>query len=68
MRLFGKTIGEYLRFSAGVVALVVVVGVARLALSLAGAPVSTTKFVSVSTMSLLGVVYFGVRTHTSTPA
>lgn len=65
MRLFGKTIGEYLRFSAGVVALVVVVGVARLALSLAGAPVSTTKFVSVSTMSLLGVVYFGVRTHTS---
>lgn len=65
MRLFGKTIGEYLRFSAGVVALVVVVGVARLALSLAGAPVSTTKFVSVSIMSLLGVVYFGVRTHTS---
>jgi hypothetical protein len=65
MRLFGRTLGEYLRFSAGIVALVVVVGVARLALSLAGAPVSTTKFVSVSTMSLLGVVYFGVRTHTS---
>ena len=27
MRLFGKPIGEYLRFAAGVVALVVVVGV-----------------------------------------
>jgi hypothetical protein len=65
MRIFGKTIGEYLRFAAGVIALVVVVGAARLALSLAGVPVSAAKFVSVTTMALLGVVYFGVRTHTS---
>jgi hypothetical protein len=65
MRIFGKTIGEYLRLAAGVIALVVVVGVARLALSLAGVPVSAIKFVSVTTMALLGVVYFGVRTHTS---
>lgn len=64
MRLFGKTISEYLRFAAGVVALVVAVGVARLALSMAGVPVSSVKFLSVTTMSLLGVVYFGVRTHT----
>jgi hypothetical protein len=65
MRIFGKTIGEYLRFAAGVLALVVIVGVARLVLSLAGTPVSATKFVSVTAMALLGVVYFGVRTHTS---
>jgi hypothetical protein len=65
MRLFGKTIGEYLRFASGVVALVVVVGVARLALSLAGVPVSATKFLSVTTMSLLGVVYLAVSTYTS---
>ena len=65
MRIFGKTAGQYLRFAAGVMALVVVVGVARLALSLAGVPVPVTKLFSVTTMSLLGVVYFGVRTHTS---
>jgi len=65
MRIFGKTFGDYLRFAAGIVALVVVVGVARLALSLAGVPVSSAKFVSVTTMALLGVVYFGVKTHTS---
>jgi len=65
MRIFGKTVGDYLRFAAGVVALVVVVGVARLALDLGGVPVSSVRFVSVTTMALLGVVYLGVRTHTS---
>jgi hypothetical protein len=65
MRIFGKTIGEYLRFATGIVALVVVVGVTRLALSMAGLPVSTVRFVSVTTMALVGVVYFGVRVHTS---
>jgi hypothetical protein len=65
MRIFGKTLGDYLGFAAGTVALVVVVGVARLALSMAGVPVSAVKYVSVTTMALLGVVYLGVRTHTS---
>ena len=65
MRIFGKTFGDYLRFAAGVVALVVVVGVARLALSLAGVPVSAAKFFSVTTMALLGALYLGVKTHTS---
>jgi hypothetical protein len=65
MRIFGRTFGDYLRFATGIVALVVVVGVARLVLSMAGVPVPAVKFVSVTTMALLGVVYFGVRTHTS---
>jgi hypothetical protein len=65
MRIFGKTFSEYLRFAAGVVALVVVVGVARLVLSLAGVPVSAAKFLSVTTMALLGALYLGVKTHTS---
>src|SRR5262245_35967425 len=65
MRIFGKTVGEYLRFAMGVVVPVVVVGVVRLALSLAGAPVSAAKFFSVTTAALLGVVYLGVKTHTS---
>jgi hypothetical protein len=65
MRIFGKTLGEYVRFAWVVMALVVVVGVARLALSLAGLPVSGVKYFSVTTMALLGVLYLGVKTHTS---
>jgi len=65
MRIFRKTAGEYLRFAAGIIALVALVGVARLALSMAGAPVSVVKLFSVTGVALLGIVYFGVRTHTS---
>jgi hypothetical protein len=65
MRIFGKTAGEYLRFAAGVIALLVLVGLARLVLSLADVPVSVVKFVSVNAVALLGIVYLGARTHTS---
>lgn len=65
MRIFGRTAGEYVRFAAGIIVLAVLVGLARLALSMAGAPVSVVRFVSVSAVALLGVVYFGVRTHTA---
>jgi hypothetical protein len=65
MRIFGKTAGEYLRFAAGILSLAVLVGAARLVLSLAGAPVSVVKFVSVTAVILLGIVSYGVRTHTS---
>ena len=43
MRIFGKTMGEYLRFAAVILALVVVVGVARLALDLAGVPAAVVR-------------------------
>jgi hypothetical protein len=66
MRIFGKSFGEYLRFAAIVMALVAVVGFARLLLSLAGVPVvAAARFFSVSTTALLGCLYFGVATHTS---
>jgi hypothetical protein len=65
MRIFGKTSVEYVRFAAGILALAVLVGAVRLVLSLAGAPVSVVKFFSVTAVILLGVVYYGVRTHTS---
>jgi hypothetical protein len=65
MRIFGKTIGDYLRFAAPVLAVVAGVGVVRLALSMGGLPVDRVKFVSVTTMALLGAVYLAVRTHTS---
>jgi hypothetical protein len=65
VRIFRKTVGEYLRFAAGILVLTAFVGVARLVFSLAGAPVSVVKLFSATVVALLGVVYFGVRTHTS---
>ena len=56
MRVFGKSIGDYVRFAAWVVALVAVVGFARLASSLAGLPVSSVRLLSVTTTALLGIV------------
>jgi hypothetical protein len=41
------------------------VGLARLGLSLAGLPNSTTKWLSLTVLTLLGVFYYGVRVHTS---
>jgi hypothetical protein len=62
----GRTFGDYLRFATGTVALVVVVGMARLALSMAGVPVAAARFVSVTTMALMLVTKLTTRTTTQT--
>ena len=48
----------------GSLILVLVVGLARLGLSLAGVPTATVKFVSL-TVLLLGLIYYSVSVHTS---
>ena len=65
MRIFGKSLSDYVSFEKGFLILVVVVGLARLALSLLGVPNSTAKFVSLTVLLLLGMVYYSVRVHTS---
>ena len=65
MRIFGKTLSEYLRFQAPILVLIVVVGLARLALSLAGVPNSAAKWLSVTVAVLIGTVYYAVRAHTT---
>lgn len=62
--MFGKPIAEYLRFERGMVAAIVIVGLVRLALSLAGAPVEVVKLISMTVVLLVGVVYAGVATVT----
>ena len=62
--MFGKTLSEYVRFQRPMLLLVAVVGLLRLALSLAGLPNSTVKWLSVSVAGLIGVVYYAVRVHT----
>jgi len=65
MKIFGKSLSEYVRFEAGFLVLILVVGVAKLALSLLGVPNSATKFLSLTVLFLLGMVYYAVRVHTS---
>jgi hypothetical protein len=62
--MFGKSVGQYLSFQKLFLAAIVVFFVVRLAMSLAGMPNSTTKFVSVTVILLLGTLYYGVAVHT----
>ena len=63
--IFGKSCSDYLRFQRVWLGLVLAVGLARLGLSLAGLPNSTTKWLSLTVLTLLGVFYYGVRVHTA---
>jgi hypothetical protein len=65
MRIFGKSLSEYVSFERGFLILVLVVGLARLILSLFGAPNSTAKFLSITVVFLLGMVYYSVTVYTS---
>jgi hypothetical protein len=63
--IFGKPLSEYVRFERVFLILIVVVGLARLFLSLAGMPNSTVKFLSITVVGLIGIFYYGIRVHTT---
>ena len=63
--MFGKTVSQYLGFQKVILALIVAAFLVRLALSLSGQPNSVGKWVSVTVVLLAGLVYYGVRVHTS---
>jgi len=65
MTIFGKSLSEYARFQKIFLALILVVGLARLVLSLGGVPNSTVKWLSITAVSLIGLLYYSVRVHTS---
>ena len=62
--MFGKTVNQYLAFQRVVLALVVAAFVVRLALSLAGTPNASAKWISVTSVLLFGIVFYGVTVHT----
>ena len=62
--MFGKTVSQYLGFQKVVLAVIVLAWLVRLALSLAGTPNASAKWVSVTAVLLLGVLYYGVAVHT----
>lgn len=65
MTVFGKPLAEYVAFAKVILLLIVIVGVARLALSLGGVENATVKWLSISIVMLVGLVYYSIRVHTS---
>ena len=63
--IFGKTISEYYQFAKGILGLIILVGIGRLAFSLGGVPDSTTKWLSITAVGWIGILYFAIRVHTS---
>jgi len=65
MNFFGKRLSEYVALAKPFLALILVVGIARLALSLGGAPNSTAKWFSITAVMWIGALYYSIRVHTS---
>jgi uncharacterized Tic20 family protein len=65
MKIFGKGFSEYVRFEKIILLLIAVVGIGRLAISLAGVPNSTARWVSITAVSFLGLLYVSIRVHPS---
>lgn len=63
--MFGKTLSEYISFAKPILLLIIIVGVTRLALSLAGAQNSAVKFISISAVLFIGLLYFAIRVYTT---
>lgn len=65
MTIFGKTLSQYLNFQKYILLLILAVGLGRLILSLAGLPNSATKWLSISVVALIGLIYYSIRVHTT---
>jgi len=65
MSFFGKPLSEYVAFCRPFLILIPVLGLVKLALSLAGAPFSTTWWLSITALTWVGVLYSSIRVHTS---
>src|SRR5262245_60215835 len=65
MVLFGKGLSDYAAFCRMFLAVVPVIGIARLPLSLGGAPNSTARWFSMTVMVWIAVIYYSVRVYTS---
>jgi len=65
MMIFGKRLSEYFGFCKLFLFLILVVGITRLALSLGGTPNSTAKWLSITAVTWIGVLYYAIRVHTT---
>jgi hypothetical protein len=63
--MFGKKFSEYVRFERWILVLFAVAFVARLSLSLAGTSFTSTRWVSINLVLLVGLIYCSVAVHTT---
>lgn len=64
MTIFGKSVSQYVRFLGPILGFILVVGMARLLLSLAGVSVASVKFFSLTGAWLVGLVFCSITVHT----
>ena len=64
MTIFGKTLSDYVAFEKPALMIIAAVGIARLALSLAGVSDSATKWLSMTAVGAAAVFYYAVVAHT----
>jgi hypothetical protein len=65
MKIFGKRAVDYVAFSRTLIGLVLIVGIVRLVLSLAGVPNTTGRWFSMTALMWIGVIYYAFRVHIS---
>jgi hypothetical protein len=63
--IFGKRLSDYAAFCRVFLILIAAIGIIRLALSLGGAPNATAKWLSMTVVVWIGVIYYSIRIHTS---
>jgi hypothetical protein len=63
--MFGKKFSEYVRFERWILVLVAIAFVVRLSLSLAGTSFTSTRWVSINLVLLVGLIYCSVAVHTT---
>lgn len=64
MTIFGKSVSQYVRFLRPILGFILVVGMARLLLSLAGVSVASVKYFSLTAAWLVGLVVCSITVHT----
>ena len=63
--MFGKKFSQYIQFELWILVLIAATWGVRLGLSLAGTSFSTTRWVSINIVLLLGLIYCSIAVHTS---
>ena len=63
-KMFGHSIGEYIRFQRWILALIVLVFAVRLGASLAGRPNEEIRWISMSAVGAAALIYVAVTVHT----
>jgi hypothetical protein len=65
MRIFERPLPEYVSFAKPFIVLMLVIGLVRLSVSLAGVPDSAARWISTSAAAWIAVFYYGIRVQTS---